>query len=445
MKSIADIIAEKVKEWSYIDLSDSAIEAAKRSTLDTVGCMIAGKKSESTKILKSALSNRGSNPGNLALLNSAAAHSIEMDDFHNQGTVHPGAVIVPATLIVARHQENGSQVNGKNLLEAICAGYEVMIKIGKSSRGSFYTRGFHPTSICGVFGSTAAVGKLLAVESEVLATALGIAGCYASGLLEYKSEGSWTKRLQVGLSSRAGVEAIKLATKGFTGSRSIFEGDWGFLKAYLAKSNTQELKRDWDFKNIAQISYKPYACCRYTHAPIDALLSIIQEDHIKPESIEKINVYTHRQAIASTLKPKKKKYHPETEVDAQFSLPYCLAIAATYGDVYPKRFSSEHRRKPEILSLTKKVNCFRDKEIDRRYPDQNGAKVKVITKEGTFKKTVEDAKGDPGNPLTKEELISKFHTLTKYKMRNHKGRKVSDRIINLDGEKSVSFLTKFLN
>src|SRR5258708_3510756 len=198
-----------------------------------------------------------------ALANGTAAHAVELDDVTTESSLHPGVAVIPAALALA--EELGA--SPKQLMEAIVAGYEVTMRVGNAlNPASAYARGFHPTGVAGVFGSTIAARRLLGLKPETLAIAMGIAGTMASGSLEYLADGAWTKRLNPGWAGHAGITAAQLAQAGFSGPTSVFEGRLGVLHADRDAPLPERLLADLGQPlQVMRVSIKPYACCRYNH------------------------------------------------------------------------------------------------------------------------------------------------------------------------------------
>ncbi|MDI7261191.1 MAG: MmgE/PrpD family protein [Thermodesulfobacteriota bacterium] len=411
-----------IEETRYESLPPLSIERAKMCLLDTLGVMSHGSLTESSQAIyswakdqrvggRSTVVGGGfkTSPLIAALCNGTSGHSVEMDDFHKGSVLHPGVVVVPAVLAVG--EEVGT--SGRDSLLAFVLGYETMIRIGMASLGTQHQLGFHPTGTCGIFGSAAAASRLYGLKEEKIVHALGISGTQASGLLEYKTSGDWTKRLQAGMASSRGILCAQLASYGFTGPSTILEGPYGFLKVFCAKYDVdligQKLGEKW---MIEGISFKPYASCRFSHAPIDAFLHILNEEDLEADEIEWVKVEVSEQAIRSIMYPEERKYRPETVVDAQFSLPYCLAVAGLFRKVTPREFEAERLKDERILSFARKVGAFAVETYTKRYPRHIGCGVTLRARGKTFSHEVIDSKGDPEVPFSYEELEQKFKKLT---------------------------------
>jgi len=448
--------AEQIVNINIDMLSPKTLDAAKKSILDTLGVAIKGSGYESSAVLEktlalpndrqiSSLIGRGvkSTPLEAALFNGTAAHSVEMDDFHRAAAVHPGVVIIPAALAAA--EEIGA--SGHDLLKAVIVGYEVMVRIGVACSGSPYDRGFHPTSICGAFGAAAAAGALYGLPADRLAQAMGIAGGYTGGLLEYKANGAWTKRLNAGLAAQSGVLAAKLAGNGFTGPESILEGRFGFLKAYADSYDLEALQKPWQAAGswaIEEVTFKPYSSCRFTHAPIDAFDLVLQQNKLSVQDIEQVLVETHQMAIKATMEPAERKYRPVTQVDAQFSIPFCLALLAVKGGVVPDYFTPSFFADEDVLALAAKVSGQSAERYTKMFPKKNGSQVSVLAHGIWYRSEVLDAKGDPENPLSIDELLQKFRLLTADIIESSKLSRLSDLLLNIEKMDNVSKLSDLL-
>lgn len=447
MESSGHRLSRIIEETQFESLSPLRIERAKMCLLDTLGVIFHGSLNESSQPIYSwandlrmegkstvAGGRFKSSPLIASLCNGTSGHSVEMDDFHKESVLHPGVVVIPAVLAVGEEIE----APGRDCLLAIILGYETMIRIGMASLGTQHKLGFHPTGTCGIFGSAAASCRLYGLKGERVIHALGISGTQASGLLEYKTSGDWTKRIQAGMASSRGILCAQLASYGFTGPYTILEGPYGFLKAFSEKYDTdligQGLGERW---MMEEISYKPYASCRFSHAPIDAFLHILNGKNLKTDEIEWVEVEASEQAIRSIMYPEERKYRPQTVVDAQFSLPYCLAVAGIFRRVTPREFEPERLKDENILSFCHKVKASATEAFTRAYPAHNGCRLKVGARGKVFVHEVTDSKGDPEMPLSYEEIELKFRKLTDGILEIYKQEKMIKAIRELENLESI--------
>jgi 2-methylcitrate dehydratase PrpD len=408
------------------DLSGEVAERTKYLLLDYLGVAIAGSLTESSQPIY-RMQARSASPGpctvigtasqtspeNAALANGAAAHSVELDDTHQAGSIHPGVVMFSTAITLS---EIHPDIDSAQFVTAVVAGYEVAARLAMALQPKFhYELGFHPTSTCGVFGAAVTAAKLLRLSEEQMLSAVGIAGSMAAGSLEFLADGTWTKRLHPGLAAQNGILAAKLAAEGFQGPTTILEGRDGFLWAYSRKSKpelvTQDLGKDFE---ILRTSIKPHACCRYMQAPIDGLIELATKHDIYPEQVARVEVSVLEAGWPLVCEPQKRKYSPSNVVDAQFSMPYGAAVALTDRAAGLDQFTGESFHSPQIKSLMGKVVLQKDKRIERNFPEEWPAIVQVhLTNGKQFEKRIRFPKGDPENPLTWQELSAKFHSLAK--------------------------------
>src|SRR4029077_8412809 len=406
------------------DLSSEVVERTKYLLLDYLGVAIAGSLTESSQPVYSMLARSASpgpctvigtasqtSPEYAALANGAAAHSVELDDTHQAGSIHPGVVMFSTAIALSEIQPD---IDVGQFVTAVVAGYEVAARLGIALQPkSHYELGFHPTSTCGVFGAAVTAAKLLHLSDEQMLSAVGIAGSMAAGSLEFLADGTWTKRLHPGLAAQNGILAANLAAEGFKGPPTILEGRDGFLWGYSRKAKpelvTQDLGQNFE---IMRTSIKPHACCRYMQAPIDGLIELATAHDIHPEQVARIEVAVWEAGWPLVCEPRKRKYSPSNVVDAQFSMPYGAAVALTDRSAGLDQFTSDSFHSPQIKTLMDKVVLQKDNRIEKNFPEEWPAIVQVhLTNGKHFEKHVRFPKGDPENPLTWQELTVKFHSL----------------------------------
>ncbi len=345
-----------------------------------------------------------------AFVNGVTAHGVEMDDTHSPASSHPGVVVWSAGLAVAE-QEGRS---GEALLPAVAAGYELACRVGyAASPSSMYARGFHPTSASGVFGAALTSACLMELDLEAARMAVGIAGSFAAGNMEYLAQGSMTKRLQPGQAAHAGILSALLARQGFTGPETILEGEFGFLHAYSDGADphllTESLGETWE---IQKTGLKAYGCCRYMHSPIEASLRAIEGQPWSVDEVVGIRVGLVDAGWGLVVDPIAHKYTPATRVDGQFSLPFGVATALVHGQATVHEFRETQLADPTILSLARKVTVERDGALDRVYPTLWPSWSEIELTDGrVLRGEVNTTKGDPDNPLKPEEVRAKFEAL----------------------------------
>jgi 2-methylcitrate dehydratase PrpD len=366
-----------------------------------------------------------------AMANGISAHAIEMDDVNNEASLHPGVVVFPAALATSE-MVGGA---GKKFIEAVVLGYEVMVRLGRAlGAENSYKRGFHPTGICGPFGSSVAASKILGLGEKGLLSALGIAGSQAAGSMEYLAQGAWTKRFHPGWAAHSGMIAAQLARKGFRGPTSIIEGRDGFLHAYSNGADASKvLEGIGSGFEILRTSVKPHGCCRYMQPPIDAILKIVKENDLDPERVEKVTVGILRAGAHLIAEPLEEKYRPQSIVDAQFSMPFGAAVAVLYRKAGLREFHLSKIRSEEVKRMMRRVECVVEPDLERTFHKQWCATAEILTKDGErYFTKIEYPKGDPENPLTWEEMIEKFHSLSNGSLTKGRRIKIVDQVRGLE-------------
>jgi 2-methylcitrate dehydratase PrpD len=355
-----------------------------------------GNGDGASEVIASAASNT---PYFAAMANAAASHVVEQDDVHNGSVFHPATVVFPAALAVA--QALGS--DGRDLLTAAVAGYEVGIRVGEFLGRSHY-RVFHTTGTAGTLAAAAAVGYLLRLDSRQMLHAFGSAGTQSAGLWEFLRTAADSKQLHTAHATAAGLMSAYLAREGFTGAEQILEGPQGMAAGMSSDSDiarlTDGLGTRWA---TAETSFKYHASCRHTHPAADALLSTMQEHQLSADKIERVVAHVHQGAI-DVLGP---VVDPSSVHQSKFSMGTVLALAARHGYAGLGEFDADFRS-AETIALRDRVEMVLDEEVDAAYPQRWIGKVTVITTDGrTFHARVDEPKGDPGNTLSREEITAK--------------------------------------
>ncbi len=423
-----DSITRRLVHFSHAlksdDLSAEIVERTKYLLLDYLGVALAGSQTESSQSIYRALASSAgpgictvigtalkTPPEFAALANGSAAHSVELDDTHQAGSIHPGVVMFSTAVALS---EMDPEIGSAQFVPAIVAGYEVATRLAMAVQPKFhYELGFHPTSTCGVFGAAVTAAKLLRLSEEQMLSAIGIAGSMAAGSLEFLADGAWTKRLHPGLAAQNGILAARLAAEGFRGPTTILEGRNGFLQGYSRKSKpklvTQRLGKSFE---IVRTSIKPHACCRYMQATIDGLIELASTHNIDPNDVQRVEVAVLEAGWPLVCEPRKRKYAPENVVDAQFSMPFGAAVAIAHRTAGLDQFTEKNFFSPEIKSLMAKVVLLKNKRIEKKFPAEWPAIVEVHLKNGKhYEKEIRFPKGDPENPLSWQELSAKFQSL----------------------------------
>jgi len=418
MTTAAQTLAQFAADLTFDRIPAQVIARAKTCITDTIAAATFGAGLPWSKIII-GYAERNSAPGNSLILgtrsrvrapfaclaNGALAHAFEMDSLcHPSVNVHPGASLTVPGLAVAQ----GRSKSGRELLTAFVAGYEVMYRIGDAARGSSEKIGFHAPGLTGVFGGTVVVGKLFGLDAQGMANALGIAGSLCSGLLEFsKSGGGMVKRLHLGRAAEGGFMAAILARDGFTGPAAVFEGQFGFLNTFCRDTDAARLTRalgeEW---HTLKTMVKRYACHITAHTPVTAALEVKAEHGFAGSDVASVTVGGSDKMVSHHNIPE-----PQDLAMAQYSTPFCVALALHRDPLDPRSFCEESLNDPAIRTLARNV------KIERREgaPGDHALVSRVVLrlKDGReFTREQREFPGMPSRPLSRDELLDKFLKLT---------------------------------
>ncbi len=406
------------------------LQDARRRVTDIIGIALAASAMEPARIVGGVIEGWGGEEqagvigrgerypaASAALMNGTLAHSLDYDDTHLPSVLHPSAAVVPASLAAAET----SGATGRDLLAAIAAGDELVVRVGMAGydpalgNSIFFEKGLHATSIAGTLGAALAAAMVYGLGEEEIGHAVAISASMGAGIIEANRTGGTVKRIHCGWAAHAGVTAAELAAHGLTGPPTVFEGRFGFLRAYLddranAEALTRGLGEKWE---LSRVFFKPYPANHFTHAGIDAAIRLRQEG-LDIEEIEEVEFGVASPVLRTIAQPENEKAKPETGYAAKFSGPFTVATALVGGGglgVSLDDFTDEDVNDPVKLDLASRVRCVADEECDRIFPNQFPAVLRVRLKNGEVQEArVSHNRGGPENPLGEEELEVKFRT-----------------------------------
>jgi len=434
-------------------LPPEVVNRARFLVLDLVGNIVRARHdAESTPSFLAAVRAMGMGAGNsgvfgdaarytpagAAFLNGALAHSLDFDDTHAAGSLHPGAPVIPAAL--AAGEMVGA--SGADVLAGIIAGYEVTCRVALALPAKeHYDRGFHPTATCGAFGAAAAAARVFGLDAEGVAGALGTVLSQCAGSLQFLVNGAWTKRHQVGWAATNGLMAATLVREGFKGAAEALEGRHGFLRAYAPNPNPDRAMQDLGtvFELMAT-AVKPYPSCRYGHAGIDAALALRAANDLKPGDITAVTLGLPRAGMMLIGQPADKKANPENVVDGQFSGPFVISAALATGAMGWDSYN--HLRDPVLRALLPKVTCEFDPEIEAEFPANMSGRLTIEAGGRRFSQKVVVPKGEPANFLSEAELRGKFAGLTDAVLGAERAARLADAVLAIDTVSDVASLMR---
>lgn len=439
-------LAEFTSALKYKKLSGHSVEMAKRCMLDWLGIAIRGSREKSSTIVRETVIDSGAQKAtvfsgsnlktsvlNAAFCNGAASHSLDFDDLHNPSIIHLACVVVPPVFAIAEAEHK----SGKDMITAVCAGYEAGGRIGESVIPESYFF-WHTTGTAGTFGAAAAAANLLNLSPEQTLNCYGSAGTQAAGLWEFLKEGAMSKVLHAGKSAYAGVLSAYLSQKGFTGASKILEGEKGFCRAMVKEPHLEKLTEGLGNGRlkIDDNSFKPYACCKHSHAALFAIQTLRKEYNLKPEDVVQVKIYVNEITNYLINNPT-----PKNPYGCKFSIQYCTSAMLKNGVVGIEEFMPEVIQDAVIRGLMNRTEVILDAEMEKVHaenPAKLASKVELILKDGRrLERQVDFPKGDPDNPLTWDEAKAKFMHLAVPVYGEEKSEKLCKLIEHL--EKSTDF------
>lgn len=436
---------------NYDDLPEQVVMLAKERIMDTLGAAIAGSVNwEYAAQLREACKKLGSGEcsviggekcypaAHAAMINATYAHSVELDDGHKNAGCHAGAVVVPTALTMA--QAMGK--SGRELIAAVAIGYEVTYRIASHVNPAQINKGFHPSSNCGAYGAAAVAGKLMGLNGEQLANALGQAGMLASGTMEATKSGQRAKCVQVGNAAYNGILAACLAQTGMEGCLTALEGPNGLFATQSENVDVEDVCRDLGkVYTIGDTYNKMYPSCRHAQPGIEAALDLGVEHRIDPADVAAVHIGTHKVAYELTGIIKE----PKNSGEAKFSLAYGSAVALRRHRFGVADLMERSYTDPETLRLADKVTCEIDPDVQAVFPKKRGAKVRIELKDGTvYEKELYDLKGSPGNPVSIGELERKFMSSAGAAMPEIRAQQLLELLRDVEALDSVDGLVSLL-
>ena len=415
--SVIERLASYASGESFAKLPEATVRAARRAILDTLGVMLAGAPEDTTVRARALIEHRRTSDEativgtalrasmeDATLVNGVAAHALDYDDVQASLSGHPSVPVLPPALALAERQ----RASGAALLTAFVVGVEIESKLGRAVNPAHYEVGWHATSTLGVFGAAAAAGSLLGLNAEAMTRALAIAASMSSGIKA--NFGTDCKPWHGGHAARCGLEAAQLAAAGFTGNPRVLEHDSGFGSTHGAG-----MKPDWELTvaglgaphEVATpgIGVKRFPACASTHQALDAVLDLIAEHAIDPARVGGV------ECGVSYMAPHQLIYdHAHTGLQGKFSMQYCVAAALLDRTVGLAQFADERVRRPDVQALMPKVRMFVHPEQTTResLPNKFSEVTITLTDGRKLQRRVDQAKGQPRNPLTDAELDVKF-------------------------------------
>ena len=415
MPALAEELAAWLAAADPSSLPATARETVQRLVLDVSGLCVAARHSGYIAATLASVDRGGhctaiGHAGGFdafgaALVNGTAAHGEDFDDTFEGGPVHAGAVVVPAVIAACEREGLG----GDRVLVGVAAGAELMCRLSLVSPKATHAAGFHPTAVFGALAAAGGVAAALRLPSPHIASALGIAGSMASGIIEYLAEGTSTKRMHAGWAAQSGIRAALMARGGFDGPRTVLEGPHGFYRAFApsVKPDFDPLRRDlgrtW---MMEQIAFKPYACGTMAQPFVDCAIELA-EHGVRADDISEIICDVAEGTVHRLWEPLAVKHRPPTPYAAKFSTPYCMAVGFFDRRAGFAQFTPARVEDGAVLALASKIRYAINP--DDEYPRNFTGHLRAALKDGTGREIRRPyMRGGVHAPLSQEELEAKF-------------------------------------
>lgn len=422
---IRDQLAGFSTELTYTSIPATVVAEFKRLLIDHVSSMLAGPKVFSGELpdLPRLVRDQGGRtdstvigvagrfPCNGAVLANTAMGFTGCDAWHKPSTLHVPAVLFSAAIAVAERV----QANGRQLVEAIITGAEVMIRVSKAlGSRNIYARGFHPTSVCGPIGCAVAAGRLYGLTESQMAEAISTAAVHSAGSSIWRGARTpATFCVQIGRAAEAGVFAAQLAAEGCYGVDRIFEDPRGFPASYAGEADfgkfTDGLGTTF---HISRLMMHRFWFGPYLLTSIESLLDLMSEQGLEPSDIDSIESRIPHSVVPLIAAVE----YPQNRLATLTTLRYALSVVSHMGEnaLYtPDVSSAAQMSNPSVRSLFERVTVKGDDELDLGFPGTEGSILTLRTRDGCQFERRHDGpvRGDPGNPLSDAEVLAKFDVM----------------------------------
>jgi 2-methylcitrate dehydratase PrpD len=418
-------VAEFILRTKITDLPAEVVEAGKKSILDGIGLALAGSVAKTGELVRAhlhALGLAADGPATVigtklraparfaAFANGVGIHADDYDDTQLAVArdrvygllTHPTAPALPAALATAEVEHR----SGAETMLAYHLGVEVECKIAEAIAPRHYQEGFHSTGTCGAFAAAAAAAKLRGFDLDQTLRALSIAGSQSAGLRE--NFGTMTKPFHAGRAAENGVVAADFAALGWTATHKILEAPRGFFRAAGGGFNTEaisgRLGDPWTFA-FPGISIKPHPSGSLTHPGMTEMLSLIHRYGITADMVERVDVGTNQNMPNALI-----HHRPQDELQAKFSMEFCVAILLLDGKAGLPQFTDETVHRADVKAMIERVNFHVHPDAEAAGYDKMTTIIDIHLKNGRIISGRADfGKGSPANPMSYEDVAEKFY------------------------------------
>ena len=459
--SLTGYVAEFIASTRFASIPESVVALGKKSIVDGLGLALAGSVAKSGGIVRRHLQGLGLRGGSASVIgaglrvpprfaafaNGVGVHADDYDDTQLAVAkdrvygllTHPTAPALPSVLAVAE----ATGRSGKDLLAAYHVGVEVECKIAEAINPRHYQHGFHSTATCGALGAAAGVANLVGLSVDQTRTCLGIAGSLAAGVRE--NFGTMMKPFHAGRAAESGVIAAEFAQLGLTATPIVLEAGRGFFRAagggYDETAISGKLGKPWTFADPG-ISIKPHPSGSLTHPGMTKMLELIRKHDIKPDQVVSVKVGTNQNMPNALI-----HHRPTTELQAKFSMEFCMAILLLERKGGLNEFTDEIVNRPDVQAMIRKVEFGVHPDAEAAGYDKMTTILEIALADGRVLHDRADfGKGSPAIPMTYDEVADKFRECAAYsRWPKKKADQVVELVRNLEEVRNVRELTGLLS
>jgi len=453
------VLADYVTRAKYEDLPADVVKHAKESISDTLACGLGGRKTLEGDILIDMMKEIGGKPEatvigdktRLSFMQAAQVNRVLTNVLDYDDTLmkvgHMSTVLVPVALAIGEW----FGASGKDIINAVVLGYEVISHLRNAINPSeeAYWKTFEKVDSGIHFGVTVVAGKLLGLNGEQMADAFGLSGLMRAFRTtfpdrERKGMPRWMK-ITLGDITIPGIHSALLAKRRFPGDRAILDQGRGYEVSvgsdrYDGAKLIANLGKDYE---MLRIGYKFYSSCRHTSTTLDAVAAIVSENRIKTDDVEQVIVRVQK-SVADFFA----RYEPDYMIQAQFSIPYVVAMLLMGEPTGPRWYTEKMLKNPKARELQRRVKLEEDPAAAKKsYTESKSpSTVEILTKDGRrFSKYVEDPKGELENPFTQKDHIDKLTNMASWLgMKQNQIKELIQTLDRLEDLRDVSELTRFL-
>ena len=436
-------LAQIVTEQADCTQPSEVVHAAKRCIIDWFAAALPGAATKPARALERGLldelghgsartlSGRRVPMRTAALINGLASHVVEFDDIFAPAIYHPGSPTIAAALSAA----TGLKKPGRDLINAVIAGYETSTRVG-AAMGPAHYRYWHNTGTVGSVGSAAAVALLFELSTEETAQALATVTTMAAGLQNAFRGNSEIKPLHAGHAADTGFVATALAQNGVVAAADMFEGKTGLGAAMSSDVDWPKALANKEEFNILRTTVKNHGCCGHIFAALDGVLTLQRENGFAPQDVAEIQIGGYSATVEVTG-----NMIADTPGSAKFCLPFILASGLVHGSIRLDAYSDARLNDAEVRALMPRISVELDPEIDRLFPNQRAANIQITLRDGTPLHHFQPHRiGDPDLPLSDAQLSDKFLELTTDVLHDATAKALLEDLWRLESQTGVEFI-----